>query len=810
MSDDINQRWTMDGADEFVAQLRRIAAEAEKTAQTVQSSSTTAAVGFNALNAATVDLHAAFRELASLAGAAASPITRILSSLGGLTSGFSAVGAAVIGVTAGLGALAKQGADAADEIRDGAIRVGTSAENYSTLRFALQQSGAGAEGFERAMGRVFEASNQADKAGDEAAKGADKLEGAVQKMAASQNQIADLFRKKNVDLADEQRRSAQEIADLTRRKGTAEEEIQFQTARRIEDIQRQSTRALNDIIRKRNEDNRAALDAFNKHLEESTQKAFVGGDAFNKLGVRLKGANGTIRDTAEIFKDVADQVSKIEDPTARSAKAIELFSRRAGPKLVEALSLGRKGIEELEAEATKLGLRFSKEQTEIGDNFNDAMAKLSGTLAATAQKIGLLFAPAFTAIAEGLAATFGDLQTPILNALKPIAADLKNLFSGNLGAVQSQFLLGLRDVAVVVGAAFKVLGTVVASVMQTMGAAFQGFADIINLIFGTKFTAVDIPAFIIAIKLAASAVGVLTTAFVALRAAALANPLVAIATAITLIAATVIANWEPIVKFFSDLLDSFTTLGLRMQRAGQDMGGIFGGLVKIVGDNIAAIQKLLTGDTAGALEEWKTMWKDALTFIFVTLFDAAVELATQKLSDLSTFMIKKFGEIGTAIADILKSAFGGGGAPSGGGASVKGARRGGLIRGFGSGTSDSNLRRVSHGEYIVNALATRTFLPLLEAINRGLAPRVLKPPGFALGGLVGAAQRSLLPRRSSMPGSAAPLGAAGGGRPFTLVLDGRSFGGMTAADDTVGELVQFARQAKMRSLGRKPSYYGNG
>lgn len=55
---------------------------------------------------------------------------------------------------------------------------------------------------------------------------------------------------------------------------------------------------------------------------------------------------------------------------------------------------------------------------------------------------------------------------------------------------------------------------------------------------------------------------------------------------------------------------------------------------------------------------------------------------------------------------------------------------GGLVGGKGTGTSDSNVARVSRGEYIVNAKATSENLGLLHAINNGVAR-------FATGGLVG-------------------------------------------------------------------------
>lgn len=55
---------------------------------------------------------------------------------------------------------------------------------------------------------------------------------------------------------------------------------------------------------------------------------------------------------------------------------------------------------------------------------------------------------------------------------------------------------------------------------------------------------------------------------------------------------------------------------------------------------------------------------------------------------------------------------------------------GGLISGPGSGTSDSILARLSHGEYVINANSTAKHKPLLDQINSGGLP------GYAPGGLI--------------------------------------------------------------------------
>jgi hypothetical protein len=56
--------------------------------------------------------------------------------------------------------------------------------------------------------------------------------------------------------------------------------------------------------------------------------------------------------------------------------------------------------------------------------------------------------------------------------------------------------------------------------------------------------------------------------------------------------------------------------------------------------------------------------------------------------------------------------------------------QGGIVTGSGTSTSDSIPTRLSNGEFVVNARATQSFLPLLNSINdAGLQPR------FAMGGL---------------------------------------------------------------------------
>jgi hypothetical protein len=78
---------------------------------------------------------------------------------------------------------------------------------------------------------------------------------------------------------------------------------------------------------------------------------------------------------------------------------------------------------------------------------------------------------------------------------------------------------------------------------------------------------------------------------------------------------------------------------------------------------------------------------------------------------------------------------------------------GGVIKGPGTGTSDSILASVSNGEFIVNAKSTKKNLPLLHAINNDKLPGNM--PKFAKGGHVGGSSLGLgeraLARSSAQP-----------------------------------------------------------
>ncbi|AQZ96553.1 hypothetical protein BVH74_18145 [Halopseudomonas phragmitis] len=110
----------------------------------------------------------------------------------------------------------------------------------------------------------------------------------------------------------------------------------------------------------------------------------------------------------------------------------------------------------------------------------------------------------------------------------------------------------------------------------------------------------------------------------------------------------------------------------------------------------------------------------------------------------------------------------------GGGDSLPGYASGGLIRGPGTGTSDSILMYGSNGEYMIQAAAVRKYgTHLLDMINGMQLPR------FADGGLVG---------DFNPPASGAPLHLSLDGKPFEL----------SGQPQVLDELARFVRLSKLK------------
>lgn len=97
--------------------------------------------------------------------------------------------------------------------------------------------------------------------------------------------------------------------------------------------------------------------------------------AFDTIGVKVKNADGTMRAADDVFKDIADRFSEMEDGSAKTALAVEIFGR-AGAKLIPLLNSGSSGLSDMASEARRLGISFGEDASKAAEEFNDNLTRL--------------------------------------------------------------------------------------------------------------------------------------------------------------------------------------------------------------------------------------------------------------------------------------------------------------------------------------------------------------------------------------------------------------------------------------------------
>lgn len=175
------------------------------------------------------------------------------------------------------------------------------------------------------------------------------------------------------------------------------------------------------------------------------------------------------------------------------------------------------------------------------------------------------------------------------------------------------------------------------------------------------------------------------------------------------------------------LADQYATAGAEAARLAEEHG-------KMV-QNMEFKKDLWLGvaqDFRAALADGKIEMQE-LGQIALNVFDKIVDKLLNDVID-AIFKVKNAGSGGSGggffdfLGSIIGGIFGGGATDPWAGLRLAG---GGHVRGTGTGTSDSIPARLSNGEFVVNADATRKNRAFLEAINAGR----MALPGFAQGGI---------------------------------------------------------------------------
>lgn len=176
--------------------------------------------------------------------------------------------------------------------------------------------------------------------------------------------------------------------------------------------------------------------------------------SFDTLGIKVKDAQGNLRDTQTVFAETLDALSKIENPAERDALAMSLFGKSA-QELNPLIKTSADEMERLTDKAHEMGAVMSDEDVAALEAFDDTLASLQSGLKGTLGTLATAFLPGFqsvfdqvggylktfTDIVSGADGDFGKIATGLTGLVTQIATDVAQqapaMLQAGLGIVKA-------------------------------------------------------------------------------------------------------------------------------------------------------------------------------------------------------------------------------------------------------------------------------------------------------------------------------------------------------------------------------------
>lgn len=212
-------------------------------------------------------------------------------------------------------------------------------------------------------------------------------------------------------------------------------------------------------------------------------------EAFDKLGISVQNADGTLRDAQDVFGDVIDALGAISNETERDAIAMTIFGRSARD-LNPLIKAGSDGLRELTQEAHNVGYVMGEEALDALGAVDDQLQRMNRSGEALKNQIAVGMAPAVENLMKKGTDLFVRLQEAaegsgileVFGALLDVVSALEPLFDVLFGTAEDGVPV-LQTLALALG----VLADALTIVANTIAIVIELFKQLFNLISGKGF-----------------------------------------------------------------------------------------------------------------------------------------------------------------------------------------------------------------------------------------------------------------------------------------------------------------------------------
>lgn len=199
-------------------------------------------------------------------------------------------------------------------------------------------------------------------------------------------------------------------------------------------------------------------------LDRLNRGASQGNKAFESMGISVKDAQGNLKATDTLLKEVSDKFATYEDGAEKSALAQELFGR-SGARMISFLNLGSAGLDEMREEAERLGIVVGGDLATNSETFNDNLTKMKLALNGMAMTV-----------ANDVLHVLVELTNNINSSQEGMSA-LEKTAKGISTVFEAVVILGANVAFVFQGIGREIAGTL-AQINRLIALDFTGFAFI--------------------------------------------------------------------------------------------------------------------------------------------------------------------------------------------------------------------------------------------------------------------------------------------------------------------------------------------
>ena len=210
--------------------------------------------------------------------------------------------------------------------------------------------------------------------------------------------------------------------------------------------------------------------------------------AYEKLGVSIKNADGTFRDSEDVYWDVIDALGKVTDEVERDNLAMDLMGK-SSQELRTVIDAGSEAFKACGEEAEKMGAVMGEDSLNALGAFDDKMQQLNAGMGGLKNAAAMIALPFLDTLAADGVSILGEFSSGLQAAngdIGKMGEVIGNTLSSAVGLLAEKLpefvQMGVNMIGSLVEGIVENLPVIIESAVEIINTLIQGIIDLLPTI----------------------------------------------------------------------------------------------------------------------------------------------------------------------------------------------------------------------------------------------------------------------------------------------------------------------------------------